>query len=366
MTKFIKNIFLFLNIISIVGLGLVKICSFVNPNDFIFSIYPSIFLTPILVFNIGFILFWIFFKKWYFVLSLLFLILFSSVLRSGFSISWNKENKNKKDKITLLSYNTMNLSKFKKHTPTSPNLALKYILDQDADIVCLQEFAYSNSSRNFDIDDMFKYFRNYPYKHFVPKRRIWNSVIGIATFSKYPIINQRAIQYPSTANLSICSDIKINKDTIRIINNHLESNRITTRDIYQTSNLKDNFNSKKAKDLTDKLSKKLRIAYKRRAIQADSVANIIEKSPYKTICCGDFNDVPCSYVYTKVKGNRLKDAFQEAGFGFGLTFVKSLYRFRIDYILCDKDFVVNKFRIGRLKASDHYPIQTELYFSDKK
>ncbi len=367
MSKFINKVFLVINLIFILGIILIKISSFINPNNFIYSVYPSLFLLPALLINISFILFWIFFKKWYFILSLLCLILFSSVFKSGISINWNREEVNKdKQKVTILSYNTMNLDYMKKHKKNSPNLVLKYILEQDADILCLQEFAYRKNTKKFNKADMFNFFKDYPYKHFVPKINGRRFALGVATFSKYPIINKHTVHYSADFNLSIYSDVIINGDTLRIINNHLESNRITGNDISETSNLRNNFDSKKIKELTGKLSKKISVAYKKRANQADSIAKIIEHSPYKVICCGDYNDVPMSYTYSRIKGDYLKDAFQESGFGFGLTFIKSLYRFRIDYIMHDAGIESRNFRVGKTKASDHYPIQTELYLSTKK
>ncbi len=366
MRNFVKYIFLFLNILVILGIVVIKIGSIVNPNTFLLPAYSSFFLIPIIVLNFLFVVFWVAFKKWYFLISLSVMIIFYPIVRSGFSFNLDKSKEELKGKkITILSYNTMALAYAKKHTKNSPNPVVKYILDQDADIVCMQEFAYSHSPKRFNKEDMEIFFSKYPYKHFVSKNYS-QKVLGVVTFSKYPIVNKQRVNYKSNFNLSIYSDILVRKDTIRVVNNHLESNNITRSDIYKTSDLKNNFDSQKAKILTKKLVKKLSVAYKKRAVQANLVAQVVEKSPYKTICCGDFNDVPSSYVYTKIKGKRLKDVFQDDGMGFGLTFVKSAYRFRIDYILCDDDFVANRFRIGRLKASDHYPIQTELYFKEKK
>ena len=50
---------------------------------------------------------------------------------------------------------------------------------------------------------------------------------GIATFSKFPIVNKGFIKFENTANLSMFCDIKINQDTIRIYNNHLQKYILT-------------------------------------------------------------------------------------------------------------------------------------------
>jgi endonuclease/exonuclease/phosphatase family metal-dependent hydrolase len=123
--------------------------------------------------------------------------------------------------------------------------------------------------------------------------------------------------------------------------------------------LKDSFDTEKLSGTTLHLSRKLGAAYKARAVQADTIASIRNRSPYKVIICGDFNDVPVSYAYTKIKGN-LKDAFSETGFGLGWTLNLSIYKFRIDYVLYDATFTTNYFNISKVKYSDHYPVYCQL------
>ena len=121
----------------------------------------------------------------------------------------------------------------------------------------------------------------------------------------------------------------------------------------------DSFDTEKLSGTTLHLSRKLGAAYKARAVQADTIASIRNRSPYKVIICGDFNDVPVSYAYTKIKGN-LKDAFSETGFGLGWTLNLSIYKFRIDYVLYDATFTTNYFNISKVKYSDHYPVYCQL------
>lgn len=240
------------------------------------------------------------------------------------------------------------------------NEVMQYILKQNADIVCLQEFALSGEKNRFTEKEFDDLFPMYPYKHIQFKISRWNRHQGIATLSKYPIINKKPVNYKSAINMSIYSDIVVGKDTIRVINNHLESNRITVQDMKQTSELKENFNSDRFGDLTKYFSEKLSIASKARALQADEIAKIREKTHYKLIICGDFNDIPSSYAYSKVKGN-LNDAFCKTETGLGWTYNRSYFRFRIDYIMYDENFEATNYKRGNLRASDHYPIQAELY-----
>ncbi|NLI72987.1 MAG: endonuclease/exonuclease/phosphatase family protein [Bacteroidales bacterium] len=365
MIKLIKGILLLLNILAVIALTLVKVGSMVSPNTFILTAYASLGLFPILLVNIGFILLWALARKWYFLISLVTVLLFSGISKSAFSFNLSKPKIDPTfRKVKVVSYNTMNTAMLKKHTADSPNCVVQYILDSDADIVCLQEFAFSKNEHQFKEEDFERIFENYPYKHISFQLDKWRMNIGVATLSKYPIIEKRNIDLESQFNLSIYSDIVIGDDTIRVINNHLESNRVTAQDMKKTAELRSDFSSEKLTAITKYLSQKLSVAYRVRAKQADLIAKLIDESPYKVISCGDYNDVPASYTYSRIKGN-LKDAFMESGNGLGLTFVHSLYRFRIDYIMYDNTFQSDNFVVGKIKCSDHFPIQADLFLPQK-
>jgi endonuclease/exonuclease/phosphatase family metal-dependent hydrolase len=81
----------------------------------------------------------------------------------------------------------------------------------------------------------------------------------------------------------------------------------------------------------------------------------VDESPYPHILCGDFNDIPNSYTYFHIKGDR-QDAFRVAGKGIGRTFMHVAPTLRIDYIMADKRFDVVQYRRDFLPYSDHYPV----------
>jgi len=59
-------------------------------------------------------------------------------------------------------------------------------------------------------------------------------------------------------------------------------------------------------------------------------------------------------VYNKISANK-KDAFVEAGKGFGKTFDYP-FPIRIDFILTSQEIEVNQFKTFSEKFSDHFPI----------
>ena len=293
MRKILHTLLVLLNILSVLALVVVKIGSVVSPNSALLPAYAPLGLQPLLFVNIAFVLFWLLFRKWWALLSLSFLLLFSGMARSAYPFNFsNKAPEEYSHKLKVLSYNTMNTGMMKKHTAEDPNKVVQYILDTDADIVCLQEFAVSDNSHQFQADDFERIFEKYPYKHVSFLLNKWQMNMGLATLSKYPIIEKRNIDYESDYNLSMFTDIVVGEDTLRVINNHLESTTVTTKDMEETAKLMSDFTSEKLTSVTKHLSKKMGAAYKIRAKQAEKVANVAESSPYKVILCGDFNDVP--------------------------------------------------------------------------
>ena len=349
------------NIVAVVIMLLTLVGTMVSPEKFLLPAYFTLAFPFIIAINIGFVIIWIFARKWFFLLSLS-ILLFSAVeINNTFPVHLGKtENFQAKHPLHILTYNTMMSGKLRKHTLKKPNKVMQYVLDSNADIVCLQEFEVSDNKTYLTHEDIMRIFSKYRYKHIEYKVKKHTNNLGIATFSKYPIINKKRIEYTSYANISIYSDINVNGKIIRLVNNHLESNRLTENDKAMPIRLKDDFNADNLTGITLHFSRKLGSAYKLRAHQADAVSNIISASPYKVIACGDFNDVPSSYAYTQLKG-KLKDAFSEIGTGFGWTFNDKFYHFRIDYVLYDSTaFTPVQFKVDKVNYSDHYPVLCEL------
>lgn len=361
----VKGAALTANLVVVFIMVLTLLGTVISPEVLIFPAYTTLLFPLIILLNVGFVVFWAFARKWHFLISLLILFFAAPQIAVTIPMHFGKTKANETQhgkNIKILTYNTMMSGGLQKHTPESPNQVIQFILDSDADIVCLQEFAVSPKDKYLTKQDILRIFKKYPYKHIWYKQEQDWAKSGVATFSKYPIINKENIAFKSKYNVSTYTDIVIEKDTIRLFNNHLESNRLTERDRDMPIQLKDNFDTDNLSGTTMHLSRKLGTAYKTRARQADQIAALIKKSPHKVMVCGDFNDVPVSYAYTKIKGD-LKDAFAETGFGLGWTLNLSIYRFRIDYILYDQHLTPDNYKVSKVRYSDHYPVQCEFYLN---
>lgn len=357
----LKWIFKATNMVVALIMVLTLVGSVISPDLFVLPAYFGLGFPYVVAANLAFVLFWIILRNWFFLLSLSILLFSVTEINDTLPLHIRKTAATQSNQsIRILTYNTMMSGKLVKHTKRKPNKVIQYILDSDADIVCLQEFTVSNNDEYITNQDMYRIFKKYPYKHINYKLKLRSKLFGIATLSKFPIVNKKCINYSSYGNISIFSDILIYGHTIRLVNNHLESNRLTDNDKVMPLRLKDNFDADNLSGVTRHLSRKLGAGYKIRAKQADVVAKVIEQSPYKVIVCGDFNDVPPSYTYTKVKG-KLMDSFSEIGKGLGWTFNERYYHFRIDYVLYDSTaFSPLKYKMDKVKYSDHYPVICKL------
>ena len=222
---------LFTNIVVAIIMLLTLIGTVLSPDDFILPAYFTLTFPIFIALNLGFVFFWMLARKWFFLLSLSLLLFSANEVNNTLPIHFGKTKEIKANRpIHILTYNTKISGDLKKHTKRKPNKVIQYILDSNADIVCLQEFCVAEKTEFITHADMIRIFKKYPYKHIEYKFKASNFTCGIATFSKYPIVRKHKIKYPSYYNISIYSDININGKIIRLINNHLESNRLTEID----------------------------------------------------------------------------------------------------------------------------------------
>ncbi|MDO4190461.1 MAG: endonuclease/exonuclease/phosphatase family protein [Bacteroidales bacterium] len=309
--------------------------------------YFGLFYPFWIVLTVCFLCYWTIRRKRLLLLPLATLLLCFGCLRCTFTLPIGRDNANDTN-ITLLTYNIFGL-KSRKQLEKVRTL----VFEQDADIVCLQEFGGETNGVNLN-NIISKFEDKYPYHHIWYKTQNEHFWLGNATFSKYPIVNKTTIDYESKYNLSIASDIVVDNDTLRIINNHLESFKFTPNELAQFKDALNNQDST-LKHSTATLWRKMNAAYRLRTPQAEQVAKAVKNSPYPVVVCGDFNDVPQSYAYRKIQRQNLIDIANKAGSGYQYTYNKHSMLVKIDHILVDKQFAPTAFKVIHNDISDHYP-----------
>ena len=310
----------------------------------------GLFFPVLLLVNVFFFIFWAVVYWRFIIFPLLALVVCWGSIRTYFPINlWGEDPP--EEAIKIMSYNTRGFGDMKPHTNEHPNEVLAYLQNSDADIICLQEYIFGGKLKKKDIEYAL---REYRYKHYLS---LGNGLNGLGCYSRYPILSATPILYKGTRNGSIAYRIKVDSDTLLVINNHLESNKILKSDVVTYQEMIDTPNKQNLHAGLSKLLGKMAEATSIRAKQADVLLETIKNSKEKAVVfCGDFNDTPISYTH-HVFSDELKDAFVETGNGLGVSYNKDRLYVRIDHILVSKNLKVYDCTVDNtIKASDHYPV----------
>ena len=323
-----NKLLFFINSVFAVLLLLSFILPYISPKAFSVFAVISLFAQILFIGNLLFLFYWILKLKKQLLLSALVLVIGWLISAPFYKFSNEKEAKN--NDLKVMSYNVRMFNFYKWNSDT--DLAQKtfdFINKTSPDILAIQEY-YESSKITF----------SYPHKYVKTKSK--SNKFGLAIFSKYPIINSGSLDFKNSANNTIYADILKENDTIRVYNIHLESLKINPN--------KEHF----GEENNQKLVGRLQTAFKTQASQTEQFLAHEENWKGKKIILGDFNNTAYSWVYRKIKSNK-KDAFLEAGNGFGKTF-NYWFPMRIDFVLTSTDFEINQFKTFDVKFSDHFPI----------
>lgn len=345
--KFLKKSILVLNVLLVVSLILAYLSPYFDPNEiWVFSIF-GLFYPILLLTNLCMIVFWMFVDFKYLFLSLV-TVLLGWVHLQGF-VNFSAPDNGNSD-LKIMSYNlafSWPLRSGSKESREIKKEELKSFFQshEDVDIFCLQES--SNYSR-----DILKAVYSDFYAHEVDKR-------GTFILSKYPIIRHGEISFGTKTNSCLWADISMKKDTIRIYNMHLQSNKVSkdASEVINNVNLQEKRTWQGIRGILGKYSR----TSKKRARQSEKVADHASKSLHPTIICGDGNDPPTSFTYSRLCGD-FQDSFKKAGSGIGTTYAGKIPMLRIDYIFVDDQFQVKGFDIVKAGFSDHYAVKGSYAF----
>ena len=224
---------------------------------------------------------------------------------------------------------------------------------QKVDICCFQEYSdHSGDKKNSD-----------SYKEYFPYM-----VMGqhdMVVYSRYPIVRSKNIPFEMTNNSAMWVEVKVEDQVIRVYNAHLETTGINTT-MHRAAKAQVNTGIEtESNRLLRALYGNYTIGMMARAGQANVLAMDMRESEVPVIVCGDFNDVPYSYVYNTMLGDKA-DGFKECGSGYMYTFRGGKKNVRIDYIFHDKVFKGMTYYKKELTYSDHYPVFMKLDISKPK
>ncbi len=364
--RFSKKFFIVCNIILAVLFLLGCYGGYFNPQTW----WPLGFLTLgsfyFLILLLLFILFWLFVKARFSLISVVAILLAFQPVRQiiplRFSSSFNKQKAGTGLRVMTWNVEHFDILEHKTH-PEKKQQMLDLINEHNPDIACFQEMVGSDSNAsaiNYIPEILEKLsFSNYHYSYNRKLDFDGKHHFGIITFTKLLIIKQETIKfYPYDYNsIFQYTDVVNGTDTLRVFNIHLQSLKFSADNLKYIDDpeINDENDLKKSKSVISKLKH----GFLKRKIQADRIKVEIDKSPYPVIVCGDFNDLPNSYSYNTI-GSGLKNAFAQKGSGIGRTFTGISPTLRIDNIFVADKFDVLQYTCINKKLSDHFPVIADI------
>lgn len=300
-----------------------------------------VYVLPLLIATNAIILIYWLIKRLWIVSAIPIITILSCIPYIGtiYQFGTSKSSDIEKNGINIATYNVANFNR-----ETSGFMAqdiLSEMKKHKVDILCLQEYSdVYGDKKNSD-----------NYKEYFSYMATGNNDMVI--YSRYPIKKSKNMPFEFTNNSAMWCDIDVNGKRIRVFNVHLETTGFN-RTLHQAAKLANNGIKVENNSIINAIYNNYTLGMIIRAGQANTVALEVRNSNIPAILCGDFNDVPYSYVYNTMLGN-MTDGFKECGKGWMRTY-RGKKPVRIDYIFHDKSLNGLTYYITKLTYSDHYPV----------
>lgn len=303
---------------------------------------------------IGLALYWIIRWRWrMFIFVSAFILLGWPYISLYYKIQIGKEYgtpRYERGNIKVLTYNVRGF-KDEMWTTSTADSVVSLIKHQNPDIICFQEFPTQGEEHDKLFERLAKYNRT-------PIQAVYED--GVICFSKYRIIKSDSIAGFCGTAKGQWADLKVNDDTIRLYNLHLQSTSINSEERRYISDVEflqsaDSGRVSKFRSMAERLYENSCM----RSHQVDALRHDMEHCQRPVIVCGDFNDVPLSYSYRTVASG-LQDTFSEQGNGYAHTFAGFFNLLRIDYILVSEQFRTLSYEVLPTDLSDHYPVEARV------
>ena len=255
------------------------------------------------------------------------------------------------DKKTGLKIATYNVARFNRET--SGFIAqdiLAQMRKQKVDIFCIQEYVNQSGDKTHSNN----------YKEYFPYMVMGKSDMVI--YSRYPITASKTIEFERTNNSAMWADIEVNGQLLRVVNAHLETTGFNSTMHSAAKQMNRGINIENNR-LLKAIYGNYTMGMMVRSGQAITLRNELrlnDDPDRALIICGDFNDVPYSFVYNTMLGD-LVDGFKECGSGWMYTY-RGSKSVRIDYIFHDKSLKGLTYYRQDLSYSDHYPVFMKLEY----
>ncbi|MGV8879009.1 MAG: endonuclease/exonuclease/phosphatase family protein [Sphingobacteriaceae bacterium] len=359
--NFWDRLVLLLNMVASLALLISYLASIVDPRKiwqlaFFGLAYPGLLLVNLII-----LFYWVLRKKNWVLLPLSCILIGWNVLLNNVSFrSGTKDGpKQSADQIRVMTYNVHNFKRFgAKNDKSTKDDILNIIKMEQPDIICFQEF-YTRRQGEFAIRDSLRKILNSNYYYFQPVSLNKYEAIGMAIFSKLPIVKQGLVPFKDSHSNNQClyTDLQKGKRLFRVYNVHLQSINFKPEDYSYL----DSVSNKGKADIpgSRRIGSKLKQAFLKRSEQVILVKTHAQESAYPYLIAGDFNDTPASFAVNKM-ATGIQNTFREKGSGFSKTYNGMFPNYQIDYIMASAAFQVLNYKVLEKKLSDHYPVRSDL------
>ncbi|MEM1217242.1 MAG: endonuclease/exonuclease/phosphatase family protein [Bacteroidota bacterium] len=276
--------------------------------------------------------------------GVLVLLLGSTMLRSTFAWSLTETVDGASIRLASFNANSLIITTGRANQNRQDTTIARFIQSLDADILCIQEYRYKHAER---LTTAIQGLTGFKYLHRDGRSRL-------ILFSRYPLANGRTTHLPNNETNGYQQiQVATPLGPIHLCNIHLQTNAITQ--LAASIREQPLASEAQTKQRFTTLAKRYTNTNRSRTQQVRGILADISTVKLPTILCGDFNDVPQTYLYRLVR-RQFQDAHLAAGWGLGATYEKLLPWLRIDYILPDPSFKIVDFERFPCPFSDHHAI----------
>lgn len=306
------------------------------------AIAMLVYALPILlVINVLLVIYWLVRRRWiWLIMPVVTLLCSIPYMLSIFQPRGLATDSEARKGIKIATYNVELFGR--ETTGFKAEAVLAEMKKQKIDILCMQEYSEHRGDKE----------NSESYKEYFPYMAMGNADMVI--YSRFPIKEQKNLPFEDTNNSAMWATIDVNGYDVRVFNVHLETTGFN-RTLRQASKVRQQGYDVESNSVLKAIYGNYTLGMIVRAGQARTVANEISSSTIPTIVCGDFNDVPYSYVYNTMLGD-LVDGFKECGSGFMKTFRAPKKPVRIDYIFHSESLSGLTYYYKDLTYSDHFPV----------
>ncbi|CAM4235800.1 endonuclease/exonuclease/phosphatase family protein [Deinococcus marmoris] len=228
------------------------------------------------------------------------------------------------DPITLLSLNTLDAS-------ADPARIAELARREGADVVALQEAPY----------------RDRPGDTYAARVRAafpgWSTAHQgeLLTLTRLPLLESRTLRFPQTGHALLVTRLRTETGEVTVVNIHLPTLALLT----------DIARSGEPLTLPERVAWRLQL---RRELPG-AVRQVQATAPAAVVLVGDMNAPARGELHSLLRATGLRDAFVQAGVGFGFTYAARFGFTRLDYAWGD-DVVFTAAHVLPAVLSDHRPL----------